>query len=401
MELPRLGLPAEYELLLETTRHTPRQDVLLHLLRAAPDWERVLALGEAYNLSSLLYFRLRAADLAKYVPKTVLEGLREGYAATCGLNLAFFAELERLGQLWASVGVEVMVLKGAAVARLLYPDIGLRPFGDVDVLVRTEGISVVQEVLEREGYEVVALPHGGAVGRHCLFHLSLRRKKRPQIGIEVHWHIFPPDSLLDLPVEWFFRRRRAAGDGLYFPAPEALVLHSCLHFSGHAGLTLRDVWDLEWLLASGMKVDWGAVVEESLRAGARIRVFWALKVVGRLFDTWPPSWVLEALAPPASVRRRLIQALDEWGVLRGLAEVEKDRRALLAFLFLDGWPRKLTFLRRLVWPGVCWLSLFPEEEYRSVWAFRLKTILRGIRLLGYLGIQLIRLYFSFSRADKS
>jgi hypothetical protein len=57
---------------------------------------------------------------------------------------------------FSSAGVDFRVVKGPAAAHLDYADPALRPFGDLDVIVRSEQFDVAKSVLEESGYRRLA-----------------------------------------------------------------------------------------------------------------------------------------------------------------------------------------------------------------------------------------------------
>ena len=52
-------------------------------------------------------------------------------------------------------------MKGAALLDTAYPDLGLRPMEDLDLLIRPSDIPAIAKILEKSGYEVedAAFPH--------------------------------------------------------------------------------------------------------------------------------------------------------------------------------------------------------------------------------------------------
>ena len=88
----------------------------------------------------------------------------------------------------AQAGVPVLVLKGAALAHLVYGDPGLRPMRDVDLLIRKADAGRALDVLGRCGFQ----PGGLVVPAH---HHHLRGMAKTQEGatvtIELHHELLP------------------------------------------------------------------------------------------------------------------------------------------------------------------------------------------------------------------
>jgi hypothetical protein len=95
-----------------------------------------------------------------------------------------------LGETVASLqqaGLEVLVLKGASLAHTIYPDIGLRPMRDIDLLLTRQQANQGRNLLLAQGYsEPTAIPKDH-------FHLPPLQKNVDGllVSIELHHGLFP------------------------------------------------------------------------------------------------------------------------------------------------------------------------------------------------------------------
>jgi hypothetical protein len=106
---------------------------------------------------ALAWRRVRGSDLAA---SRAAYRLRQAYRLhTLEADLHEREIVQAVARLW-SMGIEPLLGKGWAVARL-YPEPGLRPYGDIDLCVRTEQYAAAKQLLENpEG-------PGGAADLHC------------------------------------------------------------------------------------------------------------------------------------------------------------------------------------------------------------------------------------------
>src|SRR5437867_1925845 len=109
---------------LSTTRQVALQNNL--------DWQVVIQKARAQRIGPLLYYALRGQD---FVPSYLADALRADYEHTARRNLFLFAELTRALHCLGEQQVPVIVLKGAALAQMLYGNSALRPLRDLDLLV--------------------------------------------------------------------------------------------------------------------------------------------------------------------------------------------------------------------------------------------------------------------------
>ena len=113
-------------------------------LEARPlDWELVLERAEAERLAPLLF----ALSDGLPVPAPVRDRLRVAWVSARRSYLLGARQLSELLAAFVGGRVPVMPLKGPALAATLYRDPGLRPFTDLDLLVRSADLPRALRVL--------------------------------------------------------------------------------------------------------------------------------------------------------------------------------------------------------------------------------------------------------------
>src|SRR5207249_2194179 len=120
---------------------------------------------------------------AQAVKHPLLGKFKDAYRRTWRDNQILFYQVSALLRSFHSIGIETIVLKGAALALLHYKDAGLRPMNDFDVMIhvgqRTAAIHTMKELgwvpMPRdpegltEGYLSIVNSHGFThmTGREC------------------------------------------------------------------------------------------------------------------------------------------------------------------------------------------------------------------------------------------
>ena len=163
--------------------------------------------------------------------------------AHAALQLARQARLTRLLDQLAADDVTVIVFKGAHLAHVCNPDPALRPFVDVDLLIRPADADAARRVFERSGHRLI--PH--VSGR---FVMSQFHYVDGAVGgahaYEVHWqianpvafrHVLPFDELRARAVSLPVFGRNGLGPSL----PHAMVI-ACVHRAAHHGGGDRLIW---------------------------------------------------------------------------------------------------------------------------------------------------------------
>ncbi|HEX9235195.1 MAG TPA: nucleotidyltransferase family protein, partial [Actinomycetota bacterium] len=175
-----------------------------------------------------------------------------------------------------SAGVEPMLVKGRAAAAA-YAQPGLRPGGDIDLLLRPEDIEAGQSMM---GEEIRLL----------------------QVDLK-HEHLVPLADRAPL----FARAGRLLleGEAVCVPSPEDHLRLVCLHALAHG--VARPVWLCDvaaWSEARAEELDWPLVLSEDAGTARRVRVALGLAHVllgMRLEGTpiedegRPPSWAVSSV----------------------------------------------------------------------------------------------------------
>ena len=115
------------------------------------DWPRFLALADEHGLLPLVSARLRAADIDP--PEEVCRQLQDAQRSQIIFTLSLTAELFRVLERFASVGIEILLTKGPALAARCYGDPGSRQYSDLDFVARSTDMRRAIETMMALGYE--------------------------------------------------------------------------------------------------------------------------------------------------------------------------------------------------------------------------------------------------------
>ena len=118
------------------------------------DWALLGRMAEAERVAPLIYWAAKGSQelRAAFDPKTY-NIVQTAYYASAAHNAVLFQELERILRMLEAADIPVIVLKGAALAQTIYPDIALRPMTDLDLLVKPEHLDRAVELLRAAGYQ--------------------------------------------------------------------------------------------------------------------------------------------------------------------------------------------------------------------------------------------------------
>ena len=222
----------ETRLLLVCVRTTTAPQLIQRLVRRNLDWHDVIIRAEHYGITPLLHFYLSKLADKTSIPLYVMEQVQSLTRWHLFRNMNFYRELREILSVFAEREIPVIVLKGAALASLVYGDITLRPMADIDLLVRRQDLDVVERLLHILNYVPNEACFSQAWYRDHHHHLVPYVKHDRGFVLEIHHHISPPLLSEYLPVYDLWQRARPvqiATLPTFMLAPEDLLLHLSLH----------------------------------------------------------------------------------------------------------------------------------------------------------------------------
>ncbi len=131
------------------------------------DWEAFIHKAQAEGVAPLVYWAFSRSERLSSLPQAPRNFLRVSYAGTWMRNQRNFKELEVLSGLFARAEIPMVALKGICFALTIYPDIGLRPMGDMDLLVPRSKLAEAVHIAKSLGYEDTTSPMPLPVCRIC------------------------------------------------------------------------------------------------------------------------------------------------------------------------------------------------------------------------------------------
>jgi hypothetical protein len=283
-------------------------------------WERLLRQARRANLVARIARDLETRDLLTQVPTAPRTHLGAALTLAARQRITLRAEVRRVAEALAQVGLPLVLLKGAAYALADLPCADGRIFGDIDLLVPKDALPDAESAL---------LLHGWSGGTHSGYDQRYYRQwmheipplthlKRQSV-LDVHHNILPatsanpPDAakLLEAAVSI----ENEFGLDIRTLAPIDMVLHSASHLfhEGEFGNGLRDLADLDRLLRhfGAEDVFWPQLTARAKALGLGRELFYALHLCALILVTPVPAGAVAAMAAdaPRGPQAHLMDAL--------------------------------------------------------------------------------------------
>jgi len=272
------------------------------LINQPIDWKTFENAATWHGVAPLAFNRLRNIQDRQHLSIQCFETLKLEYRNNLIRNTIIFAELEKIVDTLGEHSIPVVLLKGAAITRMIYKDIGLRPMSDIDILVKKEDLYQAVQAIEGCGYR----QHNREDLEQLLntkYHVVYFNPDT-KVLLEVHWDITcnrnpslvrsSVSSLMDM---WWSRASNAVSglDHVFHLDPIDLICLVGPHFFKHrflktnAGfstkgglLQLCDILNIVNYYQDSLS--WNALKAESQRVGLHSTVSVALWVVKTLFN---------------------------------------------------------------------------------------------------------------------
>ena len=345
------------------------QITIRKILSQHVDWDYFLKQLKKEDTAPLLYRSLLKTDgIEARVPGHVESFLKDFYYAVVARNSSLSRSLEEIALSFKEEGIDVILYKGILLAESVYRDTGLRPMGDIDLLIREEDVVKADTILRRNGYFMPLKVKGfGGFSPGQYRNSFFYRSENPFPGaVHLHWHVvnFSPyhESIMqriDIDRVWQESTaiRLGKADVRTFSLHHQLIF-LCMHALNHAFHPLLRLCDINELLRLEKEnIDWGRLVEESFAFHLSKCVYYVLYLVSTMLRADIPETVLNKLKPKriSFIERTFISA-----VLNGKPILNGEW--LICFGMNEGLRDKFSFLRRLLFPPKRELALIRKKN---------------------------------------
>ncbi len=292
-------------------------------------WGMLPHRAEAHGIAPLLYTHLKAASAP--APAEVQRALRGLTLRHRLANRARMLELRSILDRFGAAGISVCVLKGAALAHLIYPAPGLRPMRDVDLLVRPSKARRAQRILREMGFAAPPAESADLPDKHMAAASLDLDETGFVLSVEVHHNLFLATYPLSMTLDDLTGPPQAFdidGQPAYALGHADMLWHLCHHMRLSSGVfgANRLIWAADIIGYAehfASEIDWAQLaarypvvintlsllhfltpLSEKLLASAPIPFGAAPRGIGREFVGWPRTSI-------AAQREK-----GAWGILR-------------------------------------------------------------------------------------
>ena len=280
------------------------------------DWAKFWALATNHHVIPLATRALKAAARQNRatLPEEYRTCLQRQCLAISAHNLRATGVLRRLQVLMASNGIQLVPIKGPALAVLAYGSTSLRQFEDLDLIVRREDLLRAVDLLAGAGYLPREIPSTANRARYLA---SLQDWSLQKPGDLLHLDLKPVliSPALCGPASADFMaaacRPLDLGEGrsVHAPGPEAMLLAVCMDGANEMWGKLSSIADVGALVAAWPGADWEGLLAQASRFGQRRSLAVGVQVAYLLLASPLPEAFREAARADPAVHELAAQAV--------------------------------------------------------------------------------------------
>jgi hypothetical protein len=278
------------------------------------DWDGVIGVARSEAMLATLAHRLADADLP--TPAAALFADQRTAAAVAQRQALWEAEMAR--RALAPLGIEFVLLKGAAYAAADMACAAGRQIGDLDILVLASDIRRAENALLTAGWEwVKSDPYDDAYYRQHMHELPPLIHKLRDRMIDVHHTILPRTHRITPDALALVSDAVASVGGFAVLNPADMACHCAAHMLADGDLQggLRNLWDYHSMTRDFAAVDqsfWAQLEARAALHGLRAAVHRAARLSRDLYGAvLPGGW--DRQDPSDRWFRRRLFARDDWG----------------------------------------------------------------------------------------
>src|SRR5262245_51758202 len=283
-------LTLENSLILACVRPEPDVQHIRELVERRPEWQEIVRKSERWRVVPSVHLQLKQADRSERIPASVAQRLKHLYYRDTIRSVAKREQLRAALLRFAESNVPVIVLKGTALATLVYQPHALRPTRRIELLIHRRDLAKGEAVLHSLR-ETPGTTHEGPQD-HSLF--------------EIRDHIFDQRggedtrAAGDIPIDDFWARARAVEIAsvptLVFDH-EDLLLHLATHLTKDAFVgRVRTLFDIgETCKRYADEIEWNRLIGRACAYDLARPLYYSLRLARELVGAVVPAQALVAL----------------------------------------------------------------------------------------------------------
>ena len=283
-------------------------DVVPLFFRDEVDWDRLLTLLRFHRLVPVADYVLSRRKEWDFLPSSFRGELKRETRESSARALFLETHLQVLGEVFHHGKIPFIILKGAAIAHEYYDPPYLRPYGDLDILIRYGDFPRTRDLLADRGF-IPEDPDQERFTRESVKAVPFMNPLYSGLSLDLQWETvtlyWGKKPFLSSDEAWR-NVHEIHHQGLSFPAldPALLVPYLCVHLMSHHHFSpLLNLVDIGLVLRDGKRpVDWEGVLKVAVEQDIRSALYYPLQFLKNPLGVPVPESAMTVLKPGFVVR---------------------------------------------------------------------------------------------------
>lgn len=228
---------------------------LLSILRDDPctapntsekEWSRLLDELDLHGILPLLYWKMGQLPHEVRPPEAIEALMRKSFLDCRARSLLMKDRLSKVEETFDNEGIEVLVLKGPALALSVYPDPATRPYSDIDLLVDPKDFIRGRDLLEGLGYRCQERRLEGSRNFDCEETFIRQEGDSARVEIDLHWDLLKFSGIKreGKSKDLFSRAVTVKHESLAFHTLDAVdaLVQAAMHLTMNHVKNMRLIW---------------------------------------------------------------------------------------------------------------------------------------------------------------
>lgn len=263
-----------------------KDDDAIHMPQVSiTEWKELLHILKAHWILPLLYWKAGRLPDEFRPPTTILDSMRVAFQWSRIRCFHMENQLQKIVAAFNDEGIRILVLKGPALGRMVYPDPALRPASDLDLLILPDQMVRSRAILEDMGYKCDARLFDAEKTLYKDEKFVYLDNPRDYRAIDLHWqlHTFLGIRQKAQTEELFDRAIKVESSSLTFEAlnPIDALIHTAINnaFGHDDAMRLIWIYDIKMLaLRLAVPDDWQLLQKRCVAWRARRAVEFSIKM---------------------------------------------------------------------------------------------------------------------------
>jgi len=353
-------------------------------LKHISNWDILLKFANEHCLIPIVLGELRKFD-SVHIPKEFLDEINKRFRESAIYNFILESELLKVIDEFNKNGLKTIPFKGVIISELLYGDLLIRPFSDLDLFIGKEDFLKANKLLLNLNY----LPQFdiNSISINNYFeniYFSNYIHKDSNIAIDLQWSIERTNYSFSLTLDKLINQPESIvlnGKNMKTFSYDDLLILLSIHGSKHNWSTLIWIIDIAKLLTSSYSYDWNRILDKCIELKCKRMLLVGILLSKSLFDINVPEIIMSHINSDNKVHK-----LSE-EIVRSLFDYKKTNNFNYFSPYIrsmDSYKDKVNFFINLIKPTPLEYRIMSLPQYMHFLYYPIRfvrVILKKIRLI--------------------